>query len=257
KAKLYSMKALGINNHLAEAHATQAFALLQHEWNWSAAEREHQFALQLNSNCSSAHHWYGLDLTQVGRLQEAHSALQRALSMDPLSVAVRAHVARVWYFQREYEKAASELHSVTRLDDSYVPAKYFLALVLIQQCKYADAVATLQGALKLESTHPILLSALAFAHGRQGNRHATEIIVRELCKVSRKRRVGPFFRAVAILDSEPALALDFLQQAYEERFGWLLYVPIDPVFDRLRNESSFASFVSQFKPITSAAAQQA
>jgi TolB-like protein/Flp pilus assembly protein TadD len=254
KAKMYSKKALSMNSHLAEAHASLAFALLQHEWNWSSAEREHRVSLQLNSNCSSAQHWYGIDLTQVGRLQEAQSALQRALSIDPLSVAVRSHIARVFYFQREYEKAADELHSVMRLDDSYVPAKYLLALVLIQQRKHAAAVSTLETALRNDSTHPILLATLAFAHSRQGSREAADITARELERVSHKRRVDPFFRAFALLDTERARALEFLRQAYEERFGWLLYVPVDPAFDRLRTESDFASFVTQLNPITSASA---
>lgn len=254
KAKMYSTKALSINNHLAEAHASLAFALLQHEWNWSLAEREHLLSLQLNSNCSAAQHWYGIDLTQVGRLQEAEAVLQRALSIDPLSVAVRAHIARVFYFQREFEKAADELHRAIHLDESYAPAKYFLALVLIQQRQYATAVATLESALRTDSNHPILLSAMALAHSRHGNRHAAETTIRELQNVSRRRRVDPFFRAFAFIDSDPARALDFLRQAYEERFGWLLYVPVDPVFDELGSQADFATFVRQLSPIMASSA---
>ncbi|HWC15913.1 MAG TPA: winged helix-turn-helix domain-containing protein [Terriglobales bacterium] len=254
KAKMYSTKALSINNHLAEAHASLAFALLQHEWNWSSAEREHLFSLQLNSNCSSAQHWYGIDLTQVGRLQEAEAVLQRALSIDPLSVAVRAHIARVFYFQRKFEKAADGLLRAIHLDESYAPAKYFLALVLIQQRKYAEAIATLEGALRIDSTHPILLASLAFAHSRQGNHHAAEVVAYQLRLVSRKRRVDPFFRAFALLESNRARAISFLRHAYEERFGWLLYVPIDPAFDGLRSEPDFASLVTQLSPITASSA---
>ena len=254
KAKMYSKKALSINNHLAEAHASLAFALLQHEWNWSSAEGEHLLSLQLNSNCSPAQHWYGIDLTQVGRLEEAEAVLQRALSIDPLSVAIRAHIARVFYFQRKFEKAADELLSAVHLDRSYGPAKYLLALVLIQQRKYAEAIATLEDALRIDSTHPILLAALAFAYSRQGNDHAAEVVACQLRLVSSKRRVDPFFRAFALLESNRARAIDFLRQAYEERFGWLLYVPIDPAFDELRSEPDFASFVTQLSPITAASA---
>jgi TolB-like protein/Flp pilus assembly protein TadD len=260
KARMYATKALNINRHLAEAHSSLAFSVLQHEWNWSSAERSHREALHLNSNCSSAHHWYGLDLTQVGRLQDAHSSLQRALALDPLSVAVRAHIARVSYFNKEYDKAADELRSVMHLEESYIPAKYFLSLVLIQQSNYLGAIATLEAALKTDPTHPILLSTLAFARTRQGRKHQAELICRELASVARKRRVDPFFRAFALLDDPPQadLMFDLLEQAYQERFGWLLYLPIDPAFDRLRTHPRFISLLKRLNPpdeSASAAAQ--
>jgi TolB-like protein/Tfp pilus assembly protein PilF len=250
KAKTYATKALSINNHLAEAHSSLAFSVLQHEWNWSSAESAHQRALHLNSNCSSAHHWYGLDLTQVGRLQDARLALQRALALDPLSVAVLAHLARVSYFEQKYDDAADELRSVMHLEESYVPAKYFLALVLIQQGDCAAAVATLEAALKTDPTHPILLSTLAFAHTRQGRTRDAELICRELERVSRKRRVDPLFRAFALLDNpaQTNLMFDLFDQAYREHFGWLLYLPIDPAFDRLRTQSRFVTFLKKLNP---------
>jgi TolB-like protein/Flp pilus assembly protein TadD len=245
KAKAYATKALSINRHLAEAHSSLAFSVLQHEWDWSSAEVAHQQALRLNSNCSSAYHWYGLDLTQMGRLQEAHASLQRALALDPLSVAVRAHVARVSYFRNEYDRSAHELRSVMHLEESYIPAKYFLALVQIQQGKCREAIAVLEAALKTDPTHPILLSALAFAQTRQGRKREAELISRELTSVARKRRVDPFFRAFALLDNPPEAdqMFDLLEQAYQGRFGWLLYLPIDPAFDRLRTHPRFISFL--------------
>ena len=250
KAKTYAMKALSINSHLAEAHSSLAFSVLQHEWDWPSAEVAHQRALHLNSNCSSAHHWYGLDLTQVGRLKDAHSSLKRALALDPLSVAVQAHLARVLYFEREYDQAADELRSVMHLEESYVPAKYFLALILIQQGDYATAVATLEAALITDPTHPILLSTLAFAHTRQGNKRESELICQKLEIVGRKRRVDPFFRAFALLDNPNHIDLmfDLFEQAHRERFGWLLYLRIDPAFDRLRTHPRFAGFLKKLDP---------
>lgn len=250
KAKTYATKALSINNHLAEAHSSLAFSVLQYEWDWSSAEVAHQRALHLNSNCSSAYHWYGLDLAQVGRLQDARASLQRALALDPLSVAVRAHLARVSYFERKYDEAAEELRSVMHLEESYVPAKYFLALVLIQQGDHAAAVATLEAALITDPTHPILLSTLAFAHTRQGRTRNEELICRELEGVARKRRVDPFFRAFALLDNSAHtdIMFDFFEQAYRERFGWLLYLPIDPAFDRLRTHPRFVGLVKRLDP---------
>ena len=119
-------------------------------------------------------------------------------------------------FQGEFEKAEDELIQVTHLDESYVSAKYFLALVLIQQRKYTMAVSILESALFVSDlTDPALLSAMALAHGRNGNRYAFDVTVRELENASLRGRVDPFFRAFALLDFDPPRAINLLRQAYE------------------------------------------
>src|SRR5581483_3436097 len=197
--------------------------------------------------------------TQVGRLHDARSSLQRALALDPLSVAVRAHLARVSYFERKYDEAADELRSVMHLEESYVPAKYFLALVLIQQGNYAGAVATLEAALKTDPTHPILLSTLAFTHSRRGRKREAEVICHKLESVGRKRRVDPFFRAFALLDNPAHTANMFglFEQAYQEHFGWLLYLTIYPAFYHLRTKPRFLTFLKKLNPPNESAAAAA
>src|SRR5205085_3050960 len=75
KARAACKTALAIDPKLAEAHCSLAFVLLQHDWDWPAAEREHRLALELNENYAAAQHWYGIDLTQVGRFEDAEAAL--------------------------------------------------------------------------------------------------------------------------------------------------------------------------------------
>lgn len=247
-AKANALKAQNLNASLAEAHASYAFALLQHDWDWPAADREHQESLRLNANYASAHHWYGLNLTQVGKLEEASARLQRALELNPLSVAVLAHLARVSYFEKEYAAAAQRLASAVRRDKEYVPARYFLGLVLIQRGEYVKAIRELDVAIRLAPDHPVLLSALALANTKASRHCEAAAILERLNAVGRQRRVEPFFRAFAILGTRRSEEVfTYLEQAYEERFGWLLYLPIEPVFDELRDHPRFVRLLRKVR----------
>jgi len=249
-AKIYALKARQLNDHLAEAHASLAFGILQHQWDWPAAEREHRRSLELNANCSTAHHWYGITLTQVGKFEEAIAALERAKGIDPISVPILAHLGRVYYFLRDYNEAARQLRRVIQLDDSYAPARYFLGLTLVQQGHYEQAVRELQHGNGISPNHPAFLSALAFASRRAGdNRHAAEI-TKQLASLSKARWVDPFFSAFALLgDSRTEELLDCLWRSYEGRFGWLLYLPHDPAFNGVRKHPRFQELLRRINPL--------
>ncbi|MFQ5800030.1 MAG: type IV pilus biogenesis/stability protein PilW [Bacteroidota bacterium] len=108
KAKAAASKALEIDNGLAEAHTSLAFAIMYYDWDWSRAEREFKRAIELNPSYAMARNWYAFFLTVMGRFQEASAVRKEAQELDPLSVVVNADVGLALYFERKFDRAIQQ-----------------------------------------------------------------------------------------------------------------------------------------------------
>ena len=89
KAKAAAVKAVEIDDTLAEAHDLLATALTWYEWDWPAAEREFRRAIQLTPNYANARAFYSLLLASIGRRQEAMAEIQQCVELDPLNFTFR------------------------------------------------------------------------------------------------------------------------------------------------------------------------
>jgi serine/threonine protein kinase/Tfp pilus assembly protein PilF len=123
KAIAAATRALELDNSLAEAHTTVAFASYA-MWNWDKAEQEFKTAFSLNPNYPTAYHWYSIMLRGLGRHEEASRAIRRAQELDPLSPIIGLNVAIVYSFEENYEKAIQETDAVLAIDSTFSPAYY-------------------------------------------------------------------------------------------------------------------------------------
>src|SRR4029453_11350578 len=200
-------------------------------WDWPAAERQHLEAIRLNPNCAPAYHWYGLTLTQVGLFTDARLALQQALRLDPFSVAIRAHVGRLSYFSGDYDAAMKHLREAMALDPGYVPSRYFLGMTLVHDGDKPAALALFEELVAVQE-QPILLSGLAYVQGRSRQRTAARATIERLKSLESRTRVPPYFVALAYAGlGDSREAMRWLDEALREKFGWMLYIKMEPAFD--------------------------
>src|SRR5207248_774744 len=173
-------------------------------------------------------HWYGINLTQVGRLPEALEALERARELDPFAAAIQAHIGRVLYFERKYDRAAERLQRAVANDPGYSVSYYFLSLVYGMAGNYGRALTEARRALKTFGMHPAGLAALAYAAGASGRRAEALDAVAQMQDLMRQRHVSPYFMAFALASfGEPDEIFGWLEKSYQERFGWMLYLNIE------------------------------
>lgn len=239
RAKAHASRALQLDADLAEPHSSLAFCLLQYDWDWPAAHREHLEAIRLNPNCAPAYHWYGLTLTQVGLFSEASTALRYALKLDPFSVAIQAHIGRLSYLARDFDRAINGLRETVQLDSAFLPARYFFAMALLHGAHIQASVAEFETLVAILE-HPILVSGLACAYGRAHNEEAARLTVERLTRLSGRTRVPPYFFAVAFAGlGDTGEVVRYLEEARAERYGWLFYACMDPVFDGVRADPLF------------------
>ena len=133
KAKAAALQALELDESLAEAHNSLAYAKLYYDWDWNGAEKEFRRALELNPNYAIAHHWYHEYLVAMGRFEEGHSQILRAQELDPLSLMISADVGWGFYFARRYDDALEQLRKTLELEPNFVMAHFILGLTYLQK----------------------------------------------------------------------------------------------------------------------------
>lgn len=246
KAKAAALRALEIDDTLAEAHSALAFVLENYNWEWEEAEREYKLAVELNPNYATARQWFAEHLAAMGRHEEAIAEIQRAHMLDPLSLSISNSVARQFYFARQYERAAEQCRHTLEMDSNFIPAHYRLGGIYLQMGRYEEAVAEYQLALKLSGGALVILTELAYAYAMAGEREHPREVLDELKRLARERYVEPsYFAQIYIGLDDRDEAFEWLQKTRAERLPLIMYLKADPIFDRLRPDPRFAELLRQ------------
>jgi tetratricopeptide (TPR) repeat protein len=174
KAQFAAERALQLDSNLSQAHTALAAVKTDRDWDWSGAEREYRRALQLNPGDPTAHHWYALHLSRLGRWQEAETELQRALALDPLSLIINTDAAEIAYWARKPDLALSRVDAVLTLNPGFAQAHLVKGKVLEQLHHYREAEAEFVEAGKLFGEPQNLLSMRACAGARRRERQVVE-----------------------------------------------------------------------------------
>ena len=113
-----ALKALALDDKLPEAHAALAGAYSD-AWDWAGWERESQRALELDPNFANGHHWYGLELSWLGRHQEALAHLKRAVELDPLNLKYNDNLGQGFLNARLYDQALEQMKKTLEMDPNF------------------------------------------------------------------------------------------------------------------------------------------
>jgi len=101
----------------------------RYEWKWEEAEKEFKMALELSPNYPTAHQWYAIYLSSLGRFEESLDQINRALQLDPLSVAINLAKGILLYNAQQLDEALKQLQK-TSLFNNKIPAVYFFTLLI-------------------------------------------------------------------------------------------------------------------------------
>jgi len=240
KAEAASRKALSINESLAEAHTSLAFVTYRYHLKWTEAEEHFKKAIALNPNYATGHQWYASYLAASGRLNEAVVEAKTAHELEPFSLTIYSDYIRSLYYAGRLDEAREESLKLREMDPGFARAHYELGLVLEEEGKLDEAINEFKLGLKHSPDNVAALTALGHAEARAGKRVEAEKVIARLHELSKRQYVSPFQTAViyAGLD-ERKLALDWLEKSREERFNWLPFIKVDPVFKNLRSEGRF------------------
>ena len=180
KAKAAALKALEMDDTLAEAHTSLAFVRFRLDWDWVEAEREFRRAIELNPDYPTAHQWYAIYLAVMQRAEEAVREISRALELDPLSLTINSGVRRVLHLARQYEKAIEQLRKTVELDPNFPPAHFDLALAYSQQGMHEEAIQEVQKAVPFGADHAAVVAILGYTYAVSGRKDEALKLLDEL-----------------------------------------------------------------------------
>ena len=243
KAKAAALKALEIDETLAEAHAALGLVNMCYDWDWPAAEIALTRAVELNPKYSLAHQRLGLFYQLQGRFDVALRELKSAVELDPLSPQLVASLGATFFLMRAYDRALSEVQKGLELDSNYQPALYTLGRVYVQQGKLDEAIAIFERLVEIDDA-PIFKAALGSALGFAGKPRPARTLVQTLEQQSKTRYVSGYHEAVIHLAlGEKNRAFTCLDEALKNRCEMMTWLKVDPAFDNIRSDLRFRKFL--------------
>ncbi|HEX6251277.1 MAG TPA: protein kinase [Gemmatimonadaceae bacterium] len=248
RAKTYARKALELDETLAEAHASLAWALFIYDWDWDASAKEFQRAIELDTHYAPAHQWYAFLLAALGRIEESLIEGHTAVELDPGSVSARRSLGWLYYYARRFDQARAHLLRAIEMNPTAVETYRVVGLTLAVQGELDEAVRVLREAVELQDAGTYTLATLAYALARRGDVEEAQRIREALRERAKTEYVSPMaFVTVAMGLNEWDTVFEWMEQAMAERRGWLAYLRVHPVLDPVRDDPRLLRFLSEMK----------
>ncbi len=235
KARELALKALELDNSLAEPHSVIGVICFNHDRDFACMEREQKLAMELNPNYSEGHRRYGLMLQDLGRFEEARIAYKRALEIDSLSPVTNFQTAQVLFFERKYEESETQSKKNVELDPNFWYAHLQLFYVYRMKRDYASAVEELAKVQEARGEPDAAkLIRESFAKGDwQG-------FLRKITEQRSRLKLYPYFVATLFAElGEKDIAFATLKEALETKDQHTAWMKVDPFTDPLRDDPRF------------------
>jgi serine/threonine-protein kinase len=246
QAKAMALKALEMDDSLAEAHTSLAYARWLGDLDWPGAEREFKRAIELKTSYVMAHEWYAEYLAALGRHDEALAEIKRAQQLDPLSVPVSRAVGWVLFFARRYDQAIDELQKTLAMNPDFLGARMVLWWVYVAKGAYQEAITDIRREAERPGLRTVKKLMLAYACAASGDKEEANGILWEIeAKLAAEDRLALLsalvFTALDIKDR----AFQQLHRAYEIREPGLLFLKVAPWLDPLRSDPRYGALVEK------------
>jgi TolB-like protein/lipopolysaccharide biosynthesis regulator YciM len=243
-AKNALLRALELDNEIAEAYAALGFIRSWYDRDWAGAELAFERAIELNPNYAPTYQWHSHYLVAQGKYDEAVTQIRKALELDPRSLIT-------------YMVASSVLDVAGRPDDAIAKVKYaleinpdfwFAHLTLAHRyagnSMFSEALAAAENAVNISDRAVSAVAEQGFIYGRSGDSVRATELLHELERRSATEYVSPHnFALLRIGLGQDEQALDDLERAVPNLD--LLYLNIAYEYDTLRSYPRFTAIVQQ------------
>ena len=246
RARAAALRALEIDESLAEAHTSLGDVFMYYDWHGPAADHEYRRAIELRPDYATAHHFYAWYLIAKGHFREASNEMRRAQELDPLSPMINTTVGLPSYFAREFDRAILQIEKALEMDPQFSLAHMYLGRAYLYSGRHERAIDLLRTAVRSSEERPMMLAALGHGLARSGNRAEAREILDRLISLSQTRYISPYHIATVFAGLDQADdALDWLNRSYSERVNQMVIMERDPAMDSLRDDRRFSELVAR------------
>jgi serine/threonine protein kinase/tetratricopeptide (TPR) repeat protein len=245
KAKAAALRALEIDESLAEANSALGTVHLWYDWDWLSAQRRLRRAVELSPGNPDVHTNLAMLLTRLGRRQEAMKEAQHAVTIDPLALQAQFGLADAQFLGRfPMEKLIGQCRNVIQLVPQALWPHWYLIDAYGQNRDFDEIPAAVATARPVAAGEPISEGIFGWALALAG--HIGE--ARQILEALRERRRHYYCPATPISWIYLGLgdyqqALDWLDTAYNERDPLLAMVFVNPTHDVLRSDPRFEALL--------------
>jgi tetratricopeptide (TPR) repeat protein len=240
KAKAEALEAVRLDDNLAEAHTSLAYVKLSYDWDLDAAEREFKRAIELNPRYATAHHWYAHYFLAKGQTDQALAEITRAEVLDPLSFVINVGVGWCLYHAHRYDDAIQQYRKALDLNPDFSLAHCTLGMALVQKKLYEEALVEFNKAKSLPGSPTVAMANIGGAYALSGRRAEARHVLAELLQSANQHYVPAIYIAAiytALGDTKEAMR--WMQQGYDERADYMVYLKTEPWADSLRTDPRF------------------
>jgi serine/threonine-protein kinase len=249
KAKTAVRRAIELDETVAEAHATLGVILALYDWDWAGAEREMTRSIELNGSSPACRDQYAFYfLRPMGRIEEAISETQQALSLDPMSILFRVHLAFLFYLQHKYEHSIAQFRKVLEINPRYYLANAMMGNVHTLAGQYDEALACYAIAREADADSKFIDSLQAMTLARAGRREETVELLRRITQRAASDYISPVSIAyvhTAMGDADQAF--ENLDRAIQDRDPNLLGLKSNPIFESLRGDPRYHALLNKMQ----------
>jgi TolB-like protein/DNA-binding winged helix-turn-helix (wHTH) protein len=239
KARTAALRALELDESLAEAHASLALIKENYDYDWPGSEKEFRRAIQLGPQYATAHQWYAESLSWQGRFEEAFAESEQARLLDPLSLIIAVDYASILYNSRQYESALKQCRSVLELDPNFRHARGLMIPSYSQLGRYDEALDEINR-WAAGDQGPWAWAARAAVYSRLGRAEEArrEVVKIEQLSGSRPDRTPTLLIAYSGTGQKERV-IELLQRASSEHSNAVVQIKVDPMYDPIRNDPRF------------------
>jgi serine/threonine protein kinase/tetratricopeptide (TPR) repeat protein len=241
KAREAALKALELDDSLAEAHTNLADTYMYFDWDFKKSEEEFRKAIALNPHYPTAHQWYSECLYATGRFDDAIAEAKRALELDPNSVAINGSLGDAYFFARKYDLAIDQYKKTQQMDPKFDRAGLNFGWAYAMKEMYPEAVAQWQTIIRL-SGDADSATAMGEAFRASGFRGVLKNQLDHQLKTPGPRTgYGVAVLYAQLGQTNEAIAA--LEKGYAARWGGMAYIKSSPLFDPIRSDPRFQDLI--------------
>jgi TolB-like protein len=247
----YALRALEIDNSLAEAHALLGHFRWLFGYDWPAVRRHVDRARELNPVSPMVRLWYAMGplLVPECRIDEAIDQLHAAAESDPLSVLIRAWLSIMFHLDRQFERAIDQSRLIIELEPENYVGYWLLGTNARANGQFEEAIAAHRRSVQLSGGSMLMLGWLGLALGQAGRTDDARAVLAELqAAADRQVYVPPTAFAwtyVGLGEADDAFV--WLGRAVEECDRMMVPIQLYPFFDPLRDDPRFAELLTRMK----------
>jgi len=244
KATAEALRALELDNTIAEAHGILGGISMWYEYDWARSSSEFKRAIDLDPSIASIHEQYSIYLAATEHFDEAIKEAELARRLAPLDLQINASAAMTYVYAGKYDEAIDLAMRTLEMDQNYWFSHQALGLAYERKKMYPQAIAELEKAHSLDNNMWVT-GFLGYAYAVGGRKQEAQKILSEMKELGKQRYMTPYALAFvcAGLD-EKDQAFEWLDKAYESHSG-LAQIKIETVFENLRPDPRFKTLVKR------------